>query len=74
MGDLKGLDAWLVSGRYSWEYLQVECNHCGEYTIVKAEQEYGGVWWTPDLCQYCKKDFDDDVKYQEWYPEDEINV
>ena len=43
MSHLKGLDAWIVSGRYSWEYLLVECSHCHENTIVKAEQEYGSV-------------------------------
>jgi hypothetical protein len=69
---MKGLDAWITSGRYSREYLLVECSHCHENTVVKAEQEYGSVWWTPESCSYCGKDFDDDVMYQEYFPEEEI--
>ena len=71
MSELKGLDAWITSGRYRWEYLQVFCNHCDEATIVKAEQEYGGVWWTPDECKNCGVTFDDTVTYEEYYPEEE---
>ncbi|HEY4680897.1 MAG TPA: hypothetical protein VIH04_06500 [Nitrosarchaeum sp.] len=72
MSQLKGLDSWLTSGRYQYEYLLVECNHCCENTIVKAEQEFGAVWWEPEECKYCKKDFDDNVTFQSYYPEEEI--
>jgi len=71
MSALKGLDSWITSGRYSWEYLLVECSHCHENTVVKAESEYGSVWWEPEECKYCHKPFGDDVKYESYYPEDE---
>lgn len=67
MTDLKGLDAWITSGKYRYEYLYVTCNHCGENTVVKAEQEYGSVWWTPEECKYCNQYFDDNVTYEEYY-------
>lgn len=73
MSTLKGLDSWLTSGRYRWEYLQVFCNHCGEVTIVKAEQEYGSVWWEPESCGACQTPFDDNVDYEEYYPDEEVD-
>jgi len=73
MAELKGLDAWITSGRYAWEYLRVTCNHCDEVTIVKAEQEYGSVWWTPDECGNCGIEFDKNVTYEEDYMEQEYN-
>lgn len=73
MAELKGLDAWITSGRYRFEYLLVTCNHCEENTVVKAEQEYGSVWWTPEECSNCKCSFDDNVQYEEYYPEEEYD-
>ena len=72
MSLLKGLDSWLTSGRYYKEYLLVTCNHCNENTPVEAEQEYGSVWWTPEECRYCNTPFDDNVSFQEYYPEEEF--
>jgi len=71
MSALKGLDAWITSGRYRREYLLVTCDKCNENTIVEAESEYGSVWWTPEECKYCKEPFGDNVTYEEYYPEDE---
>ncbi len=72
MSQLKGLDTYLTSGRYSYEYLLVECNNCHENTVVTAHNEYGMVWWEPEECQYCFEPFDSDSKFQEFYPEEEI--
>ena len=72
MSALKGLDAWITSGRYRWEYLLVTCNQCQETTVVKADIEYGSTWWTPDECKHCHKSFDDDVEFEEYYPEEEL--
>ncbi|MFI5405115.1 MAG: hypothetical protein ACHQ1D_01240 [Nitrososphaerales archaeon] len=71
MSDLKGLDAWITSGRYRFEYLLVECSKCKENSVVMAEQDYGSVWWTPDECKFCGTLFDDNCIYEEYYPEEE---
>ncbi len=72
MSHLKGLDSWITSGRYSFEYLLVECHSCLENTVVMAHNEYGSVWWEPEECKHCDAEFNEGCRYQEYYPEEEI--
>lgn len=73
MAELKGLDTWLISGRYQWEYLLVTCSHCNEQTVVKAETDYGSTWWEPEECKYCQREFDKNTKFEEHYdPREDI--
>lgn len=71
--ELKGLDSYLVSGRYRREWLLVTCDSCGEHTVVEAEQEYGSVWWTPEECKNCGDEFGRDTKFEEYYPDEEVD-
>jgi len=67
MAELKGLDAWITSGRYSFEYLLATCSNCDANTVVKANNEYGSIWWEPEECSNCGYEFDSNTKYEEHY-------
>lgn len=52
------LDAWITSGRYSKDFLIVDCPECDEATPVTAETEYGSTTWEPMECKWCGHEFD----------------
>lgn len=60
MDGMRGLDAWITSGRYSKEMLRVKCSECDEYTSVTAETEYGATDWDRDACFHCGAAFEGD--------------
>ena len=70
---MRGLDAWITSGRYSTQWLIVTCP-CGDESEVKAETDYGATTWTPGGCAGCGRAFTGD---EPWYddepPEAEFN-
>lgn len=70
--ELKGLDAWITSGRYSSSHMFVTCKSCGETTSVFSETEYGMTSWEPDECENCWQFFFGDEDWEEFYPEEEL--
>jgi hypothetical protein len=71
MDGMRGLDAWITSGRYSKETILVRCRHCDEETMVEAETEYGATEWSVEACEHCKKEFTGDEEYSGYDPRDE---
>lgn len=63
MDGMRGLDAWITSGRYSEELLLVTCE-CGEQTRVVATTEYGMSEWEPGECVKCGKEFPEDATWE----------
>ena len=70
MDGMRGLDAWITSGRYSSSLLLVTCSACGDETTVTAETEYGATTWTPEECRHCGHAFDGDEDWREDEPPD----
>jgi hypothetical protein len=60
---MKGLDAWITSGRYRQERILAICGVCGEETPVLAETEYGATFWSPEECEHCGTEFDAETPY-----------
>ena len=54
---MRGLDAWILSPRYSKEQFVVECPQCQTETPVTSETEYGMTEWSPAECPKCGREF-----------------
>lgn len=69
MDGMRGLDAWITSGRYSKAQGWVTCRKCGEETCVISETEYGTSWWSPEECPKCGTTFEGDEPWQDDEPD-----
>jgi len=68
MDGMRGLDAWITSGRYSASWAWVTCRACDEQTLVHCETEYGATTWSPEECKHCDRPFDGDEPWEEDEP------
>jgi hypothetical protein len=65
---MRGLDAWITSGRYSKDLIVVTCPTCETDTPVVAETEYGATEWSPGECSKCGRSFEGDEQWVEDEP------
>lgn len=71
---MRGLDAYITSGRYSKAIGWAQCPKCGNQTMVVAETEYGGTTWEPGECETkgCGHEFTGEEPWEDAEPDPDL--